>query len=390
MKVLLLSASNSRNAGGLYNSVRNLGQALLKINDVEPTVLAFRDNFSDLDIKAYAPLTLNEYHIIGTPKLAYSSDLKGKIEKINPDIIHTQGIYLYSSYVNLKYTQKNNKPYLIAPRGMLDKWILNVRGWKKKIGLSLYENEHLKKANCIHALGLPEYKAIREFGCTNPIAIVPNGVFLPQEMFPAGGALPAWKTSDNRKVLLFLSRLHPKKGIENLMHAWTNTGSAKKNWKIIIAGEGSGNEYLKSLLKLQNKLGLENDVVFIGPQFHEEKDICFRCADAFILPSFSEGMPMAVLEAWSYKLPVIITPACNLPEGFTSNAALEIEPEPDSIAGVLETFFSMPDFEQKKIGNNGYELVKEKFTWGSIASQMNDVYKWAINNTPPPSTIKFD
>jgi glycosyltransferase involved in cell wall biosynthesis len=390
MKVLLLSASNSRNAGGLYNSVRNLGQALLEINDVEPTVLAFRDKFSDLDINAYAPLTLNEYHILGTPKLAYSPDLKGKIQQLNPDIIHTQGIYLYSSYVNLKYTKKNHKPYLIAPRGMLDKWILNVRGWKKKIGLSLYENEHLKRANCIHALGMPEYEAIRRFGCTNPVAVVPNGVFLPNEVFLSEADLPAWKTNDDRKVLLFLSRLHPKKGIENLMQAWANTGSGRENWKIIIAGEGNGNEYLKSLLKLQNKLGLQNDVIFIGPQFHKEKDICFRCADAFILPSFSEGMPMAILEAWSYKLPVIMTPACNLPEGFTTNAALEIEPEPDSIASVLETVFSMPDLELKKIGENGYTLVREKFTWSSIASQMNDVYKWAVNDTPPPSTIKFD
>jgi len=390
MKVLLLSASNSRNAGGLYNSVRNLGQSLLKLDDIDPVVLAFRDEYSDLDIKAYEPLKLEEYHIVGTPKLAYSRDLKSKVYQIMPDITHTQGIYLYSSYVNLKYSQKNHKPYLIAPRGMLDKWILNVRGWKKKIGLTLYESEHLKNASCIHALGEPEYEAIRSFGCKNPIAIVPNGVFLPAKTPPADGVIPDWKVNDNRKTLLFLSRLHPKKGIENLMHAWAKIGSDKKNWKIAIAGESNGKEYLNTLLQLQTKLGLQKDVIFIGPQFHKEKDMCFRSVDAFILPSFSEGMPMAVLEAWSYNLPVVITPACNLPEGFTANAALKIEPDADDIARGLNEFFAMSDQERTTMGNNGYELVKQKFTWESIAVQMKDVYSWAINNTPPPATIKFD
>ncbi len=390
MKVLLLSTSNSRNAGGLYNSVRSLGQALIKYPGIKPAVLAFEDERSSTDVGAYKPLELIDYHIIGPAGFGFSIDLRSKIKQFQPTIVHSQGVWLYSSYINMKYSRQTRTPYIISPRGMLDPWILNSRNWKKKIGLALYEKEHLKYARCLHALGMPEHKALRDFGCKNPIAVIPNGVFLPEDLELSNIQLPEWKRKDNRKVLLFLSRLHPKKGLENLMMAWQKANFSKKNWRLIIAGESKGEEYLKSLFELRTKLRIEDDVFFIGPQFHQDKDICFRCADAFILPSFSEGMPMAVLEAWSYGLPAIITKECNLPEGFEKNAAIQIEADPDNIASILNTLFEMQAVELKKIGGNGLELVKEKFTWSSIAAQMTHVYDYILTGSNPPSTVLFD
>jgi len=388
MKVALLFGSNSRNSGGLYNSVRSLGQSLLKIDGVEPLALAHSDEYSSKDIAAYAPLPLEEYHIKGPSNFGYSPDLSSKLELLQPDIVHPQCIWMYSSYATLKYHKAHNKPHVISPRGMLDKWILNNNGWKKKIAAAVFENEHLKQASCLHALALPEYDAMRAYGCKNPIAVIPNGVHLPAEQWPADGVKPAWKTADDRKVLLFLSRLHPKKGIANMIQAWANAGNARKGWKLAIAGETRDKSYLDSLHEQIASLKLENEVFLIGPQFHREKDICFRCADAFILPSFSEGLPMAVLEAWSYKLPVIMTAACNIPEGFEKEAAFEILPEVDSIHAGLEKLFNMTGEERSVIGKNGFQLVKDKFIWSSIASQISDVYKWVLSGGPQPVTIK--
>ncbi|WPU95618.1 glycosyltransferase [Mucilaginibacter sabulilitoris] len=390
MKLLLLSTSSSRNAGGLYNSVRNLGQALLKLNHYNPTVIAYNDEHSDVDIAAYEPLPVVQYKTIGPKGLAFSLELKKKFNHLAPDIIHQQGIYLYSSLVNHNYSKKHRIPYLISPRGMLDPWILNNNPLKKEIGFKLYERSNLKGAACIHALGMPEYHAIRKFGCDNPIAVIPNGVFLPSPLNLDSYSPPAWKADDDRKILLFLSRLHPKKGLENLMHAVKIDEKFRNKWKIIIAGESNTSVYLNSLIELQDKLQLKNDILFIGAQYHADKDLCFRYADAFILPSFSEGMPMAVLEAWSYSLPAIITEECNLPEGFEEAAAIKIEPNIDSIVDGLKKLNNFSDMELKRIGNNGYNLVRNNFTWEAIAQQMEEVYNWILEKGPRPNVVKVD
>lgn len=388
MKIALIAGSNSRNSGGLYNSVRNLGQSMMKIDGLDPVILAYSDEHSAQDIKAYSPLPLEDYKLIGSNSFALSSDINKKLQQIKPDIIHPQCIWIYPSFATLRYHKQNNVPYIISTRGMLDKWILNNNAWKKKLVGGLYEREYIKNANCLNALALSEYEAMRDFGCKNPIAIIPNGVNLPSEEWPSDAKIPTWRCNDDRKVMLFLSRLHPKKGIENMIKAWAGLGAYKKEWKLIIAGESKDEIYMQTLNSAIKNSNLNNDVFLVGPQFNFDKDICFRCSDAFILPSFSEGLPMAVLEAWSYGLPVIMTDACNIPEGFESNAALQISPDPDSILSELNRLFTMPDSERIDMGKRGKQLVKDKFTWESIARQTYSVYQWILNGGKMPSVIK--
>jgi len=390
MKILFLYGSNSRNSGGLYNSVRNLALSLIKIKNIEPVLLAHNDEYSSVDLPAYNPVIIEDYKILGPSKIGFSIDLSKKIKQISPDIIHTQCVWMYLSFVNLNYHKKNNVPYLISPRGMLDPWIIGRGVWKKFLAKIFYEKKNLQNASCIHALSLSEYESIRKFRCKNPVAIIPNGVALPSEDPLSNIDPPGWRSDDERKILFFISRLHPKKGLENLLNAWSQIGAQRKEWKLVIAGESSEKNYLNSLHDLRIKLELEKEVFFIGPQFHQEKDICFRNVNAFILPSFSEGLPMAVLEAWSYKLPVIMTGACNLPEGFERGAALKINPDTTNILSVLNVFFNLTENERIQMGKAGYELVKEKFSWPSVAEQLREVYNWVLNKGKAPASIKFD
>lgn len=390
-KILLLSTSSSRNAGGLYNSVRNLGQQFTREKVIETAIMAFQDEHSEADKSAYDPLKLVEYHIKGPSGVAFTTDLKEKMEKFNPDLIHVQGIWLYTSYINRKYCKKHNVPYMISPRGMLDPWILSQRSWKKKLGLFLYEQNHIDNSACINALALSEYKAIRNFGYKKPIAIIPNGVYLPSEN-PMPEAKTPWP-EDERKSLLFLSRLHVKKGIENLLEAWSKLSKEEKqDWKLIVAGEPHDAAYKQKLNEMLAQFRLEKDVFFIGNQAGAGKDSTFRSVDAFTLPSYSEGMPMSVLEAWSYKLPVLMTEFCNIPEGFEEKAALMMEPNVDSTISGLKELFSLSDKERKTIGENGLDLVKKKFTWETIASQMTEVYDWILSGKEmeKPSTVILD
>src|SRR5207244_469476 len=128
-------------------------------------------------------------------------------------------------------------------------------------------------------------------------------------------------------------------------------------------------------------------LLFLGPRFGEEKATAYRNADAFVLPSLSEGLPMAVLEAWAHAKPVLMTPECNLPEGFEANAALPIGTTPEEIAAGLKVLRQMSDKDRSQMGNRGRALVATRFSWPRIGEQMRDVYEWALGGGAVPESV---
>ena len=247
---------------------------------------------------------------------------------------------------------------------------------------------------------------MRKFGLKNPIAILPNAIDLPASTESAGsdnGRSVADALFRERKVLLYLGRMHPKKGLANLLRAWRQVvadGSAGAvSWVLALAGwDEAGHE--ADLRRLCAELGLasadlqEDDssvkaasVVFMGPRFGKAKAALYRECSAFILPSLSEGLPMVVLEAWAYEKPVLMTQECNLPEGFSEGAAICIEPNVASIARGLTGLFEMSEASRGAMGATGRELVARRFTWPRIAREMRSVYEWVLGGGPKPDCV---
>jgi poly(glycerol-phosphate) alpha-glucosyltransferase len=255
----------------------------------------------------------------------------------------------------------------------------------------LYEDAHLEGAACIHALCDAECDAIRGYGLRNPVAVIPNGVDLPD--LSALVAEPEWSRllPTGAKVLLFLSRIHPKKGLVQLIDAWASARrrrvSGIDKWYLVIAGWEQGGHQVE-LEQRVRALHLEGLVLFVGPQFGAEKAASFRRADAFVLPSYSEGLPMAVLEAWSYGLPVAMTPECNLPEGFAAGAAIRLVPEGDGMVDGLATLFGINEAERHALGQRGRRLVEQKFVWKRIGAEMTEVYRWVLGQAEKPETVR--
>jgi len=253
--------------------------------------------------------------------------------------------------------------------------------WKKRVASLLYENQHLRGAACLRALSEAEAQSIRSYGLRNPICVIPNGVDLPDL-----GESPAKTQSANRKTLLYLGRLHPKKNISNLIRAWNETFKSQRGsgerWVLAIAGWDQGG-YEAQLRQLTTDLGLLTSVIFQGPQFGADKTECYRDCDAFILPSLSEGLPMAVLEAWAHAKPVLMTPECNLPEGFEADAALRIGTTSQEIAAGLKVLCEMSDNDRRQMGNRGRALVATRFSWPRIGEQMRRVFEWVLGGEMP-------
>jgi poly(glycerol-phosphate) alpha-glucosyltransferase len=355
------------------------GHALRQLPGTEVHFLLYDDHHSAADRAFFGGMHVHTYRVIGPANLAFSPDVYAKIEHIAPDIIHVHGMWLYLAHANRRYHAKTGTPYVISPHGMLDIWQLRQSWWKnttKRIALRLYEGKHLQRAAALHALNEPECAAIRDFGLANPVAIIPNATSLPRpDQRPAGP--PQW-ASDKRKVLLFLSRIHTKKGLDNLLRAWALTEPDRHDWRLVIAGDTNDTVYWDQLRALQMELGITATSAFVGGQFGTDKARTFLAADAFILPSFSEGLPMAVLEAWSYRLPVLMTAECNLPDGFRHDAALKIDTSAPGIAAGMQRLMNQPPERLRQIGENGYELVRQSYTWDRVARDTLQLYRWAL------------
>ena len=173
---------------------------------------------------------------------------------------------------------------------------------------------------------------IRAYGLRNPVAVISNGINLPvdeEDREKVEGRTSG--VGPSSKVLLFLARVHPKKGLAELIEGWRISPARRNGWMLEIASWDDG-KHEAQLRAHCERLGLGSSVSWVGPQYGMDLAAAYKRASAFILPSFSEGLPMAVLAAWAYGKPVLMTPHCNLPEGFAAQAALKIDPDPDSIA----------------------------------------------------------
>jgi poly(glycerol-phosphate) alpha-glucosyltransferase len=393
---------------------------------VDVRVMGSIDEFTAADIGAWSPAEIHAFKPYWPEAFGYSPEYLRELLSYRPDLTHTHGIWRYTSIATNNYCRISETPYIISPHGMLDPWAVRNSRWKKVIAHILYEGAHLQNATCLRALCESEAQSFRLFGLKNPVVVIPNGIDLPtQTDHETTGQQKGGETvsgqqsiitnlkSEGRKMLLYLGRIHPKKGLENLLRAWKQSLNAQlssNDWHLAIAGwdQGGHEAELKKLAselrlawqdcKSQNTFPLRLErgegqgevsnlpsVVFLGPQFNEAKAECYKNCDAFILPSFSEGLPMVVLEAWAYGKPVLMTPECNLPEGFANHAALRIGPDADSITRGLESFFSMSDADRIMMGAKGFSLVESRFSWKVVARQLKETYEWMLGGGQPPS-----
>ncbi|TWT72932.1 D-inositol 3-phosphate glycosyltransferase [Allorhodopirellula solitaria] len=267
---------------------------------------------------------------------------------------------------------------------MLDPWALRQGRWKKRVAGWWFGQRVLDQAGCLHALNESELQSMRAFGCRNPICVIPNGIDLP-ELDGALSVKPAsWReqTAD-RKVLLYIGRIHPKKGLENLLRAWAMLDrSLREAWVLPIVGWDQGGHEAE-LRELAETLGVSDSVLFLGPRFGDDKDRLLRAADGFVHTSFSEGLPMAILEAWAYQLPVVMTPQCNLPIGFARQAAISVTTDVDAVRVGIEELMRMTDRGRESMGEAGRRLVEEEFSWPKIARETQSVYQWLLGGDRP-------
>jgi len=388
MTIGMLTAGVSRNAGGVFPASCGLARALELIDPIKLKVFGINDENTLADRPAWKGLEVRAEPVVGPRRFGFAPSLPGRLCSGRLDLVHAHGIWMYPSIADLRWARRERRPYMVSPHGMLDSWALAQSRWKKRLAGALYENRHLAGAACLHALTPAEARSIRAYGLKNPVCVIPNGVHIAPRPAPPN---PPWEQAvdPQARVLLYLGRLHPKKGLTALLLAWSQFRQqpAARPWRLVIAGteEGGHNSWLR---RLSRALGIQETVVFAGPQHGAAKAASFARASAFILPSQSEGLPMAVLEAWASGLPVLMTPECNLPQGFDAEAALQIAaPGQVEIRNALERLFWAPPAGLRAMGARGRELARQSFAWDSVAREMKLVYEWILGQGDKPASV---
>jgi glycosyltransferase involved in cell wall biosynthesis len=272
---------------------------------------------------------------------------------------------------------------------MLEPWALQHSRFKKRIASWLFETRDLQTADCLHALCNTEAENFRKFGLRNPIAIIPNGVDLEASESVPGKEelLQEYPDLQGRQLLLFLSRVHPKKGLPELLHAWAKIKAEDKNWSLLVVGPDELNHEAE-LRKIATEMGISKHLHFMGPAYGSKKRQLLAAADAFVLPSFSEGFSMAVLEAAAAGLPVLLTKECNFPELAAAGAAIEVPAGPIGIPEGLAKFLELSAAQRKLMGSKGLELVKLSYTWPAVAREMMRVYDWLAKKGSKPDCVQ--
>ncbi len=378
-RLAVLTNSISRVNGGIFDAMRNLTIAIAAEKRYLPQVFSARDAYTASDAALWNNITTKTFQDLGPRIFGYAPGLATALETSEAEILHVHGIWMYPSVVALRWSQ-GRRPYIVSPHGLLRPWALRNSRWKKRIAAALYENMHLRRAACLHALNVAEAEVFREYGLKNPICVIPNGTNLRHD---AGRP-----DLGQGRSILYLGRFHPSKGLRSLLEAWRAVckDTASAGWRLTLAGWDQNN-HRAELEQVAKQLQICSSTTFLGPQFYADKDRCLGAASAFILPSKSEGLPVSILEAWSWQIPVLMTHECNLPEGAEAGAALMMEPQADGIAAALRRFFSLTNAEREAMGMNGRRLVEKRFQWQRIGETMTEVYDWVLGRSPRPECV---
>ena len=301
--------------------------------------------------------------------------------------VHIHGLWEGSTAVAAAAARRAGRPYLLSAHGMLEPWALRNKRLKKQVYAAFAEHRNVRKADCLHALTAAEVEDYRRFGARGPIAVLPNGVSVP----PSPGAEPflvQFPTLRGKRIVLFLGRIHLKKGLDLLIESWSTLARRFPEAHLVLAGPDS--EGTRQELERRIALaGIGHAVSFTGMLYGTQKWSALAAAEAFVLPSYSEGLPVSVLEAMGMGLPVIVSTHCHLPEIAEIGAGWEIPSEVEALASVLQELLENSPESNRRRGELGPALVAERFSWESIGRRMNELYLW-LQGGPKPSEITID
>lgn len=323
------------------------------------------------DFSEYPDIDFHPYHFYDIPyirQLAISRQLYKNLKKESKDaqIIQTNSLWQFANFIHEYARRGSNAKSIIVPRGTFSKYALSLSPQKKKLILALGQRTALEKADMFIATCQKEYEDIRNFGLKQPVAIIPNGLDLPE----------IGKVT-KKKTITFLGRIHKVKGVDILIEAWRKIecGGKFNDWNLVIAGPTSS-DYAKDIQKQAEDL---RTVTFTGEIKGEAKNKLFAQSAIYVLPTHTENFGISIGEALACGTPVITTTGAPWSGLADNDCGLWIELSVDNLTHALEDMMSRPMDELARMGENGREWMKRDFAWDEIAKKTIRTYEWLLS-----------
>lgn len=364
--------------GGPAYSNFYLAQALLKAGAAVCVVTTDRNGPDRLDVPVdrwierdgapvfYASTRAGAW--IRSP--SYAEAIDGAVAK--SDVCIMSGVFWnHTGFAAARACWRGSVPYITMPRGLLSPWALNHKGLKKRLYWNLLARRIVDHSAALVALAEQEERDIISTGIRRPVHVIPNGAFV-DGLDLAGGAPAAPSTlslpSSVKRYVLFLGRIHPKKGLDVLIPAFDRVAARFEDVALVIAGTSDA-DYQEQFDALLKKAATRERIHLVGNVSGAAKAALLRGASVFALTSYSEGLPVAVLEALAAGQPVVLTPGCNLPEVSAKGAGLEVRLDAEAVALALMRVLDDSSLRQS-LAANALRLARESFSWDAVARRM--------------------
>jgi len=367
--------------GGPSYSVPRLAAALSTDADVAILSVAGRgEPASDRVHDGYRDRRFNsgsaELPAVGRLRLSRALRVALASEAESAQVIHAHGLWQAPGLYAAAAAGRARKPLVISPRGMLSPVALSFSKTRKRVAWWLWQQRALRQAACLHATSEAEYRDIRRLGFTNPVALIPNGIDLPAEDRREAGSV---------RTVLSLGRLHPKKGLPQLLRAWARVEHAFPDWRLRIAGPAEIGHDVE-LKALTHRLGLAR-ISIEGAIYVAEKLAAYRDADLFVLPSLDENFGITVAEALAAGTPVISTTGAPWAGLESEGCGWWVEQGEGPIASALTTAMALPPEQLRSMGAKGRRWMERDFTWQAVAAEMARVYQWLAHEEAAPPSV---
>lgn len=308
-----------------------------------------------------------------------SEDIEAFIRKEKFDIVQLQSMWDLRYHKLAKICRKLNIPYIETPRGMLEPWSLSQKKWKKRLAMALYQKPDLNAASCIFTTAVEESQHVHNLGIMAPCSVIPNGI--ETEGYPCRQSMEMVK-----KQVLFLSRIHIKKGIELLLEAWQRLIADFPDWKLVIVGNGDA-DYIESLKTMSRNMKIDKSVEILAPVFGQAKVKLYQESSLFCLPSYSENFGMVIAEAMSCGVPVLTTTNCPWTLLNDTGTGWCINLSVDNLESTLRSALSQSPEHLYEMGQRASRLVYERYNYHNVALRTIELYKWILGAANKPNFV---
>lgn len=388
--VVHLTGRAGRSAMGLSSVVWGLASAQLAAG--QPVRIWCCDGAAALECAREHDVpaaSVSSFASLGPSRLCFSPAMRRAATDTRgvPEVLHQHGIWTAASEVANVWRGRRG-PTVLAPHGSLEGWALRKSPLRKALALRLFEGRNLREANCLHATANAEVDNIREVGLEGPVALIPNGVSRNWIESTGDGERFREKAGIRlgERIVLFLSRITPKKGLPLLIEAWATQRCRLRGWCLLIAGTDEFS-HRSALIAQVEAASLTESVRFLPPLYGPDKRDAFEAAEVFALPSYSEGSPMAVLDALGAGVPVLTTRKTPWEDLVRHQCGWWVPAEADAIGEVLADIACRSPEELAASGARGRLLVSTKYSWESAARRCADVYSWLLGSGVRPECV---